>query len=156
MDNKIKKKIEKFVDEFIKKTTFNTTFEVEEDGEGNIMIDLTTDEPQALIGEEGQTLWDIQFIFNRIFRRMLFEDLGQETRVEVDINKYKQNKIRYLKELAQEIANKVALFKKEECLPVLNSYERRIVHTELSARTDVVTESVGKDEERRLVIKPVK
>jgi predicted RNA-binding protein Jag len=37
----------------------------------------------------------------------------------------------------------------------MNAFERRIIHAELSKRSDVKTESVGEGEERRVAIKPV-
>ena len=151
MDNKIKKKIEKFVEEFVEKATFNATFEVRDSREGNFLVELKTDEPETLIGEGGQTLWDMQALFNRIFRKALGET---GPKIELDINQYKQGKARYLKEMAQEIANRVALFKKEERLPAMSSYERRVVHMELSIRTDVGTESIGEGDARRIVVKP--
>jgi spoIIIJ-associated protein len=36
----------------------------------------------------------------------------------------------------------------------MSSYERRIVHTELSQRTDVITDSQGDGRDRHIVIKP--
>ncbi|PIU16572.1 hypothetical protein COT20_00260 [bacterium (Candidatus Gribaldobacteria) CG08_land_8_20_14_0_20_39_15] len=152
MDNKIKKKIERLVEDFIKKTTFNITFEIKENRDGGILLDMTTDQPKVLIGEEGETFWEIQMLFNRMIKKMFEEDIH----FSLDINQYKKNKESYLKELAGETANRVALFKKEEYLPAMNAYERRIIHLELATRTDVITESTGENQERRLVIKPAK
>ncbi len=152
MDNKSKKKIEEFVKEFVKKTTFDVTFEIKEGREGTILVEFRAQEPEVLIGEAGQTLWDMQALFNRALRKML----GEEVRCDLDINQYKQSKARYLKELAEETANRVALLKKEERLPAMTSYERRLIHTELSVRTDVRTESVGEGKARRVVVYPVK
>jgi spoIIIJ-associated protein len=35
----------------------------------------------------------------------------------------------------------------------MSSYERRIVHLELSEREDVTTESIGEEPERRVAVK---
>jgi spoIIIJ-associated protein len=37
----------------------------------------------------------------------------------------------------------------------MTSYERRIVHTELAAYSDLASESVGQEPNRRVVIKPL-
>ena len=36
----------------------------------------------------------------------------------------------------------------------MSSYERRIIHTELSQRSDIITESQGDGFDRHVVIKP--
>ncbi len=152
MDKQTKKEIEQFVEDFIAKTTFNITFEIKDSREGGILVDLKTDEPQIWIGEGGQTLWDMQALFNRMFRNKL----GEDVRIDLDVNQYKQIKARSLKELAQEAANRVALFQKEERLPAMTAYERRVVHMELAIRADVATESIGENESRRIIVKPAK
>ena len=73
---------------------------------------------------------------------------------DIDINDYKEKKFEYLREMAQESANDVALTKKEKELEPMPAYERRIIHLELSKRTDVKAESLGEEPERRIIIKP--
>jgi spoIIIJ-associated protein len=36
----------------------------------------------------------------------------------------------------------------------MSAYERRIIHLELAGRSDVTTESIGEEPERKVVIKP--
>ena len=60
-----------------------------------------------------------------------------------------------MKDLAKELADEVALTKKEKVLSPMPSYERRIIHLEISKREDVKTESIGEEPERRIVIKPI-
>ena len=72
----------------------------------------------------------------------------------LDINGYKQSKIEYLKKTAGEIADEVSLTKEERILSPMSAYERRVIHTELSQREDIVTESQGEGMARRIVIKP--
>jgi predicted RNA-binding protein Jag len=52
------------------------------------------------------------------------------------------------------LADLVALNKEEKALLPMSSYERRVIHAELSKRTDVITESQGDSFERHIVIKP--
>jgi len=47
----------------------------------------------------------------------------------------------------------VALTKKEKSLAPMPAYERRIIHLELAGRQDVITESIGQEPERRVMIK---
>ena len=112
-------------------------------------LEVELDEPQILIGQQGQTLFEIQ----RLLRTVLNKKLQKVFYFNLDINEYKKKKIEYLKDLARELANQVATTKEEKVLSPMSSYERRIIHAELAQRTDVVTESQGDSYERHVVIK---
>ncbi|MEK9170310.1 MAG: R3H domain-containing nucleic acid-binding protein [Patescibacteria group bacterium] len=76
-------------------------------------------------------------------------------RINVDFNNYRKERERLIGELAKAAARKVLAEKKEIALPVMNAYERRLVHTELATRPDVKTESIGEGPERHIVVKPL-
>ena len=115
-----------------------------------VFSNLKTKDPQLLIGERGQTLLEIQ----QLLRLVLRKKTGKQFFFDIDINDYKKKKTEYLKELARFSAEEVILSKKEKILPPMPSYERRIVHSELSGSQSVTTESAGEEPERRVVIKP--
>jgi spoIIIJ-associated protein len=93
---------------------------------------------------------EIQHLLNAIFKK----EIGEEFFLDLDIEGYKEKKVKYLKELARSVADEVALTKKERILEPMPAYERRIIHLELASRPDVTTESIGKEPKRRVVIKP--
>lgn len=126
------------------------TLVVQEQEEGDILIQATLEEPQLFIGEKGQALMEIQ----HVLRMMLRKKLPEPRRVFLDINEYKKSKESYLREMAKSAADEVALLKKEKELPVMSAADRRIVHVELSERQDVIAESAGEEPERRIIIKP--
>lgn len=142
--------IKKITKEFFEKTTFNVEIEFLPQEETTISINLTVDSPQILIGERGQTLVEIQHLLKVILRRKINEDFY----IDLDVNGYKKKKTEYIKELAINIADEVSLMKKEKSLPSMPAYERRIIHMELAQREDVITESIGKEPDRKLLIKP--
>jgi len=113
-------------------------------------LDIKTDEPQILIGTQGQTLFEIQ----RLLRTILNKKLQKVFYFNLDINDYKKTKVEYLKNIAKDLADQVAKTKEEKVLSPMSSYERRIIHAELAQRTDVITESQGDSYERHIVIKP--
>lgn len=115
-----------------------------------IDLDIELDEPQILIGQQGQTLFEIQ----HILRTILNKKLQKVFYLNLDINDYKKKKIEYLKDLAKDLADQVSLTKEEKVLSPMSAYERRIIHTELSQRTDITTESQGEGFERHIIIKP--
>ena len=143
-------KLKEIIEGFFQKMGFRVQIEKEELKENVLVINLKTEEPQVLIGGGGKTLVDLQKILGKIIRRKA----GKEIFLDLDINQYKKNKIEYLKDLAKSTADEVALSKKEKILPPMPSYERRIIHLTLAEREDVSTESIGKEPERKVVVKP--
>jgi len=142
--------IEEATKEFFQKVGVDGAVQIKADEESGISIDITLQEPQLYIGEKGQTLFEIQHILKAIIRKKIPE---QQLYISLDINEYKQNKESYLRELARTAADEVALLKKAKELPPMPPAERRIVHMELSERSDVSTESDGEGELRRVIIK---
>lgn len=78
---------------------------------------------------------------------------GEKVRVFFDIQGERQKREEKLKELAQAAARKVRREKKDLGLPPMNSFERRIIHFEISLFPDLTSESIGEGSERRVVIK---
>jgi len=115
-----------------------------------VNLNIKLSEPQILIGERGQTLFEMQ----RLLKIILNKKLQKNFYLNLDINDYKSKKVEYLKEIAKDLANEVSITKKEKVLIPMSSYERRIIHGELSQRQDVVTESCGNGFDRHIVIKP--
>ena len=142
--------IKKTAEEFFKKICFEAEIEVKPlPNEETVSIDLEMEEPQILIGERGQTLAEIQHLLKAMLRRKIAEQFY----INVDINDYKRKKTEYLKEMARSVADEVALSKKERILEPMPAYERRIIHLELAEREDIVSESIGQEPERRVVIR---
>lgn len=145
-------KMEKEALIFFKNMTLEVSIEFLPQRDQTIPINLKTEEPQILIGERGQTLAEIQHLLKIILKRKL--NIKESFYIDLDINDYKKKKIEYLKELAISVADDVTLTKKEKMLDPMPAYERRIIHLELASRSDVITESIGQEPERRLVVKP--
>ena len=142
--------IRQTITEFLYRLGVEKDIRIEQGQEENsILVDITMDEPQLLIGEKGQTMFEIQHIVKALVRRKI----GEPVQLAFDINDYQKNKEQYLRELARTAADEVALFKKDKELPAMTPGERRIVHIELADRQDVVSESVGEGPERRVVVK---
>jgi len=142
---KVKKETEKFFEEMGFEVEIKLSVENE-----TLQLNLTSNEPQILIGEKGSILVQIQ----RLLKAILNRKIGKFFYIDLDINDYKKKKIQYLKEMAKEVADKVALTKEEKALSPMSAYERRVIHLELADRADVTTQSIGREPERRVVIKP--
>jgi spoIIIJ-associated protein len=144
------KKIKKICQEFFEKMGFFETLKVGKVQEKTLPVELEVEEPQVLIGQGGQRLLEIQRLLQAILKRKFDFDFY----LDLDINDYKKKKKEYLKELAQTTADQVTLLKKAKELPPMPAYERRVIHLELATRQDITTESIGKEPERRVVVKP--
>lgn len=89
--------------------------------------------------------------FNKILK--LIAKKYDEGPIMVDVNNYHREREKLVVELAKAGAKKTASTKADVVLPPMNSFERHLVHEELSVRPDVRTESVGEGASRRVVIK---
>jgi len=144
-----KEEIKNITEEFFKKSHFEVSIEVEQK-ESLINIDIQTSDAQTLIGRQGLVLSDIQLLLRKIIKKKTSEDFY----ISVDIDNYKKNKENYLKDLAWNVADEVLKTGQEKEIPLVSSFDRRIVHIELQQRNDVLTESIGDGEERRIIVKP--
>ncbi len=143
------------IKEFFNKATINVLnlevkfFDKEDEGK-NILVKIKTEDPKVLIGEKGATLAEIQRLLGKILRKKT----GESVYLNLDINEYKEKKTESLKGVIKELADEVSFTGKEKTLPPMSSYERRVVHTELSSHPNIETESVGEGLERKVIIKP--
>ncbi|MEK7658160.1 MAG: R3H domain-containing nucleic acid-binding protein [Patescibacteria group bacterium] len=72
----------------------------------------------------------------------------------IDVNNYRKKREDLILELARAAARKCLVEKQEISLPIMNAYERRLVHMELIKNPDIKTESIGEERERKVVIRP--
>jgi spoIIIJ-associated protein len=142
--------IKKEIGEFFKKMGFEVEMEFLPEADGTLPVNLKSQEPQILIGENGQTLSEIQHLIKIILKKKIKELFF----IDIDISDYKKKKREYLKEMAKNIADEVSLSKMEKSLPPMSAYERRVVHMALSERKDIITESIGSDPDRKIIVKP--
>ena len=142
--------IKQIIEQFFEKACFSAEVKVSLTTDEIVSVNVEIDQPQVLIGEKGQTLAEIQFLLRIILRKKI----DQPFYFDFDINNYKEKKQQYLKEIAVSLADDVSLNKKEKALPAMTAYERKIIHSILSEREDITTESIGQEPERKIVIKP--
>lgn len=143
--------VRNIISEFFKKTGLEIDLNISCSNDKTISVNLNSEEPKILIGQNGQTLVDIQHLLKAVLSRKIEDQFY----IDLDINNYKERKIAYLKESARDWANEASLGGKEKSLDPMPSFERRIVHLELAGRSDVKTESAGQGLDRHIVIKPI-
>lgn len=104
----------------------------------------------ALIGRKGDRLSALQHIVNL----MLSKQMGEWTRVLVDVEDYRGRRERQLREVALRAADRVVETGRMLQLEPMPALERRWVHLALRDRSDVATQSIGEEPERRVVVLP--
>lgn len=118
--------------------------------EDTITIKIFSDHNALLIGKNGTTIEALQ----TIVRQIIYNETNNYIGVVLDVENYKDKKVKNIEYLAKKVAREVAKTKVEATLDSMNSYERRIVHSILSEDKYVYTESTGEEPNRCVVIKP--
>lgn len=129
--------------------------ETEDDGTGeakeSIICNIKTEESNFLIGQYGVNLQSLQHIARILIRKKTDERVN----FILDVNFYRKEKSFSIMALAKNTAQQAVQERRAIVLRPMSPYERRLVHMELSKNADVVTESIGEGEDRKVVIKPV-
>jgi len=119
----------------------------EEDGPP-LVLDIRGDDLGVLIGRRGETLSALQYLT----RLIVSNKTAHNVNLVVDVEGYKARREQQLRQLAQRIAERVATTRKPVALEPMPPNERRIVHLTLRDHPVVTTESVGRDEDRKVTI----
>ena len=90
-------------------------------------MDITTEDAGRLIGRQGQTLADLQYIANRI----LFQQDKTAPKITVDVGGYRTQAREALIKKAKDAADKVRRWGDIVELEPMGAFERRIVHQAL-------------------------
>ena len=118
----------------------------------DLMLDVKTEESGRLIGRQGQTLADLQYLVNRI----LFQQDQSAPKVMLDVGGYRSQAREALVKKAKDAADKVRRWGDTVELEPLNAFDRRIVHQALRDDPDIETQSVEVDgtEKKVLLLRP--
>jgi len=128
---------------------------VVESGETNRLNVVGADDDEhealgALIGRKGERLSALQHIVNL----MLSREMGEWTRVLVDVEGYRGRREQQLREIALRAADRVVETGKMLQLEPMPALERRWVHLALRGHAKVATQSIGEEPNRRIVVIP--
>ena len=116
---------------------FSATVE-EHQMEDGLLLDVKTEDSGRLIGRQGQTLSDLQYITNRL----LFQQDASAPKVMVDVSGYRAQARDALVKKAMEAAEKVRRWGDVVELEPLNAFDRRIIHQALKDDPGIETHSV--------------
>ena len=116
----------------------------------SISFNIKGDDLGILIGRRGQTLSCLQYIT----RLIVGHQMEAWVPIIIDVEGYKQRRYQALQAFARQMAEQVKTRETPFTLEPMPAYERRIIHLALADHPDVITESIGQGEARRVVILP--
>ena len=119
---------------------------------GDRMIAVSGADAGALIGHHGDTLEALQYLINLAANRKADEDGLEHIKMTLDIENYRSRREQTLRRLARGLAIRVQRSHRDVTLEPMSPYERRIIHSEVQNIRNVTTNSIGVDNNRRVVI----
>ena len=145
---KAKENISNFLEVFLKQMS-KEEFEVKiSNDEYYITVEIIGENTNLLIGYRGETLNAIQTLLSSIANK----NIEEKVRVILDISGYKEKRKKVLEELADKISKTVIKTGKKVTLEPMPAYERKIIHSRLQNNKKVITESVGEEPHRKIIV----
>ena len=116
--------------------------------ERGVKFVIDGDDANIIIGRRGETMDSLQYLCTLVSSRK-----GDDyCKISLDVAGYRKKREKALQQLAQREAAKVKKTRYSTTLEPMNPYERRIIHSAIQQIEGVVSESVGEEPRRRVVI----
>lgn len=141
------------IKEYLKEVIINLGLDVQFESsirERKINISMYADNNAILIGKDGKTLKALEILT----KQKVQNEYGISINLSLDVENYKEKKIKNLEYMAKKIAREVRSTKVEVTLENMNSFERRVIHNILTDFKGVTTISEGEEPNRHVIIKP--
>ncbi|MBR3876471.1 MAG: Jag N-terminal domain-containing protein [Clostridia bacterium] len=120
--------------------------------DGTRRIAIVGEDASTLIGHHGDTLDALQYLANLASARKNIHGERDKSRVTLDIEGYRKKREETLRALARRMAQKAIRNRRSVMLEPMSAYERRIIHSEIQSIEGVSTNSIGSDNNRKIVI----
>ena len=141
-----------FIEQVVKDMELNLTVAKKEGNNDDILITVDGEGAGLLIGHHGETLDSLQYLANLAANKKIKGEKHDYVKVTLDIEGYRAKREETLRALARRMAAKVVKYKKSVMLEPMNPYERRIIHSEVQHVAGVSTNSIGSENNRRVVM----
>ena len=142
--------------EFIRKIVADMELELTvaaKQGNNDDMVVTVDGEGAGLLnGHHGETLDALQYLANLAANKKVKGEKRDYTKITLDIEGYRAKREEALRALARRMAAKVVKGKKSVMLEPMTPYERRIIHSEVQNIEGVSTNSIGSENNRRVVM----
>ena len=141
-----------FIEQVVADMELNLTVAKKAGNNDDILITVDGEGAGLLIGHHGETLDSLQYLANLAANKKVKGEKHDYVKVTLDIEGYRAKREETLRALARRMAAKVVKYKKSVMLEPMNPYERRIIHSEVQHVAGVSTNSIGSENNRRVVM----
>ncbi len=141
-----------FIEQVVKDMELSLTVAKKEGNNDDILITVDGEGAGLLIGHHGETLDSLQYLANLAANKKTKGEKHDYVKITLDIEGYRAKREETLRALARRMAAKVVKYKKSVMLEPMNPYERRIIHSEVQHIAGVSTNSIGSENNRRVVM----
>ena len=141
-----------FIEKVIADMGLSLTVAKKEGNNDDTLITVDGEGAGVLIGHHGETLDSLQYLANLAANKKVKGEKREYVKVTLDIEGYRAKREEALRALARRMASKVIKYKKSVMLEPMNPYERRIIHSEIQGVEGVSTNSIGSENNRRVVM----
>ena len=130
----------------------NLTYDSKPGTNDDTVLSVDGENAGLLIGHHGETLDALQYLANLAANRRVDGEKREYVKITLDVENYREKRETALRALARRKAEKVLREKRSVMLEPMNPYERRIIHSEVQGIEGVSTNSIGVENNRRVVI----
>lgn len=141
-----------FVEKLVADMKLDASVTVRDGDNGDTVISIDGESAGVLIGHHGDTLDSLQYLANLAANKKVEGEKKEYCKITIDIENYRAKREETLRTFARRMANKVIRYKKSVMLEPMNPYERRIIHSEIQGIEGVSTNSIGSENNRKIVI----
>jgi len=113
-----------------------------------VRIEVDSKHAGVLIGKRGSGIEALEVLIGR----MASHEVGHMVPVQVDVNQYRAKHEAELRELARELAGRVAESGEDEHLRPMNARDRRVIHVTVQEMDGLETYSLGEGAAKHIVI----
>ena len=141
-----------FIEKLLSDMNITASVVMTDGDNGEKRISINGDDAAILIGHHGETLDSLQYLASLAANKRVNGKKEEYTKISVDVEGYRAKREETLRALARRMASKVLKYKKSVMLEPMNPYERRIIHSEIQNMEGVSTNSIGSENNRKIVI----
>lgn len=123
-----------------------------EGSNNDVVITVDGENAGVLIGHHGDTMDALQYLANLVANKKTAGEKSEYVKITMDVAGYRAKRETALRALARRMAAKVLKYKKSVMFEPMNPYERRIIHSEAQTIAGVSTNSIGSENNRRVVM----
>lgn len=136
-----------YITSILRAMDINPEFSVYQNETGSV-INIESSSNGTIIGRRGETLDSIQYLCSIIANK------GDKDyfRITIDCLGYRKKRKETLEQLAAKVSKSVLRTGRSQPLEPMNPYERRVIHSAISAIDGVSSHSVGEEPYRKIII----